>query len=237
MIGKIGLMDKARPFLHYLEEWYDTLPSMSLEEIIGDAPDKVALFSIDMINGFCREGPLASPRVDALTQPVVDIFRRAYDLGVRALVFTQDSHDPNTPEFEAYPPHCIAGTPESETIVELQELPFQDNITTIPKNSISSHIATTLDEWMQAHPQMTTFIVVGDCTDLCVYSAAMHLRLQANALNIQRRVIVPAKAVDTYDIPVSVAQEAGICAHEGDLHHVMFLHHMALNGIEVIAEI
>jgi len=26
----------------------------------------------------------------------------------------------------------------------------------------------------------------------------------------------------------------GIYAHDGDLHHVMFLHHMAQNGVEVM---
>ena len=44
-----------------------------------------------------------------------------------------------------------------------------------------------------------------------------------------------ADAVDTFDTPVSVARELGIRAHDGDLHHVLFLHHMASNGIEVVS--
>ena len=32
---------------------------------------------------------------------------------VRDFALTQDTHDPNTPEFEAYPPHCLRGTAES----------------------------------------------------------------------------------------------------------------------------
>jgi hypothetical protein len=50
-------------------------------------------------------------------------------------------------------------------------------------------------------------------------------------------VIVPADAVDTFDTPVSVARELGIKAHDGDLHHVLFLHHMALNGVEVVKKL
>lgn len=231
------LAETARPFLDYLDSWYGNLPEASLAEIVGDAPEQVALFSIDMINGFCREGPLSSPRVGELAGPVAEVFRRAHDLGVRAFVLAQDAHPPDAVEFEAYPPHGIAGTPESQTITELQSLPFADTMTIIPKNSINAFMGTTLEGWMQEHRQVNTFVIVGDCSDLCVYSAVMYLRTHANAHGLKRRIIVPAHAVNTYDIPVEAAREAGIFAHDGDLHHVMFLHHMALNGVEVVARV
>jgi nicotinamidase-related amidase len=234
---QLQLIDTARPFLAYLEDWYNQLPGVPLAEIIGTEPDRVALFSVDMVNGFCKEGPLAGERVGALAQPVADMFQRAYDLGVRAMVLTQDTHDPNTPEFQAYPPHCVAGTPESDTIAELKNLPFANELHIVPKNSLSSHIGTGLDAWLAERPQLETFIVVGDCTDLCVYSSAMHLRLYANAHNMQRRVIVPAETVDTFDTPVSVAREVGIKAHDANLHHALFLHHMAMNGVEVVKQL
>ncbi len=227
----------AEPFLRYLEAWYAALPAADLAEIVGPHPERVAVCSIDMIDGFCTEGPLAGPRVQALIPRVVEVFTRAHELGVRNFVLAQDTHDPDTPEFKAYPPHCIRGTAESRTVRELVELPFATMLTTIEKNSLSSHIGTGLGDWLRARPQLDSFIIVGDCTDLCVYSVAMHLRLEANALNLQRRVIVPASAVDTFDTPVSVARDLGIMAHDGDLHHVLFLHHMAQNGVEVVAEL
>ncbi|MGQ9614381.1 MAG: cysteine hydrolase family protein [Chloroflexus sp.] len=229
-----NLSQRSTPFLDYLEAWYANLPQVDLTTIVGNTPECVALCSIDMINGFCKEGPLAGPRVGALIEPVVQLFQRAYDLGVRAFVLTQDTHDPATPEFAAYPPHCLAGTAESQTIRELAELPFADQIVVIEKNSLSSHLGTRFGSWLAEHPQLDTFVLVGDCTDLCVYSAAMHLRLEANALNLKRRVIVAANAVDTFDTPVEVAHNLGIYAHDGDLHHVLFLHHMAQNGVEVM---
>ncbi|MFV9507522.1 MAG: cysteine hydrolase family protein [Oscillochloridaceae bacterium umkhey_bin13] len=230
-----NLATQATPFLAYLDEWYAQLPAMDLATIIGDHPERVAMISVDMINGFCKTGPLAGPRVGALIEPVVNLFRRAYDLGVRNFVLTQDTHDPATPEFAAYPPHCVAGTPESQTVHELATLPFAEAFAIVEKNSLSSHLGTRFAVWLAEHPQLETFIIIGDCTDLCVYSAAMHLRLEANALNLTRRVIVPAAAVDTFDTPVTVARELGIYAHDGDLHHVLFLHHMAQNGVEVVA--
>lgn len=235
--SRMGLADKSRPFLAYLDDWYEHLEDVGLAEIVGEQPEQVAVFSIDMVNGFCKEGPLAGPRVNALIEPVVQVFQRAYELGVRAFVLAQDTHDPDTPEFAAYPPHCVAGTSESQTVSEIRDLPFADAITVVEKNSISPEVGTNLNEWMEEHRQVSTFLLVGDCTDLCVYTAAMWLRFQANAHNLQRRVIVPAMGVDTFDTPVSVARQAGILAHDGDLHHVLFLHHMALNGVEVVARV
>jgi nicotinamidase-related amidase len=231
----INLIERSQPFLAYLENWYTNLPAKQLAEVIGSQPERVAVVSIDVINGFCVSGPLASARVGRIAKPVADLFARAYTLGVRQFVLTQDTHDPETPEFGAYPPHCVKGTAESEAVDELKELPFYDTITIVEKNSINSIIGTSMGAWLAANPQVDTFIIVGDCSDLCTYQAAMHLRLEANAGNLQRRVIVAADAVDTFDTPVEVAQQLGIKAHDGDLHHVLFLHHMELNGVEVVA--
>jgi nicotinamidase-related amidase len=232
-----NLAESSRPFLAYLDEWYAALPELPLGQVVGREPERVALISIDVINGFCVEGPLAAERVGRIVQPVADLFARAYALGVRHFALTQDTHDPNTPEFGAYPPHCLKGTAESEAVDALKALPFYDAIKIVPKNSISSHIGTDLGMWIMMRQRVDTFVVVGDCSDLCTYQAAMQLRLEANAGNFTRRVIVPADAVDTFDTPVSLARELGIKAHDGDLHHVLFLHHMALNGVEVVRKL
>ncbi len=237
MPNRIQLADRARPFLSYLDDWYSNLRDLPLEELLGGEPERVALVSIDVINGFCKTGPLASPRIDRIAQPVADLFARAHALGVRNLVLTQDTHDPATPEFAAYPPHCLRGTEESEAVPELKALPFYNELTIFFKNSTNSHHSTGFGAWIAERPQLDRFVVVGDCSDLCTYQAAMQLRLEANAANIQRRVIVPAALVETFDTPVSVARELGIRAHDGDLHHMLFLHHMALNGVEVVRDL
>jgi nicotinamidase-related amidase len=234
MPTKINLLDRSRPFLAYLEEWYNGLPELPLGELIAGEPGRVAVISIDVINGFCKSGPLASDRVGRIARPVAELFEHAYALGVRSFALTQDTHDPNTPEFSAYPPHCVRGTAESEAVDELKALPFFADVAIFPKNSINSYLGTGLGAWLRERPQVDRFVVVGDCSDLCTYQAAMHLRLEANAENLARRVVVPVDAVDTFDTPVAVARELGIKAHDGDLHHALFLHHMAMNGVEVV---
>jgi hypothetical protein len=124
MPARMNLADHTRPFLTYLDEWFGALQNVPLADIIAGEPERVAVLSIDVINGFCKSGPLASERVGRIARPVADLLMHAYTLGVRNFVLTQDAHDPQTPEFEAYPPHCIAGSAESDTVEELKALPF-----------------------------------------------------------------------------------------------------------------
>ncbi|MBA3277102.1 MAG: cysteine hydrolase [Chloroflexia bacterium] len=220
----------------FVREWLATIRPASFEEAIPE-PAAAAIFSADMINGFLHFGPLASDRVKALAEPVTSLFERAWAHGVRNFVLCQDTHHPETPEFEAYPPHCLADSPESETIPELASLPFAGAFTIIEKNSLSPSIGTALDDWLAKHPEVTTAIVVGDCTDLCTYQLAMYLRMRANALNMAGyTVIVPTNAVATFDIPHTDAESASN-AHPAEFFHEVFLYHMAQNGIEVVTSI
>lgn len=231
------LIEQSRPFLNYVVEWKEGLQPKPLAEIVNNQPENVAVISVDVINGFCYEGALASPRVATIVEPIVTLFQKSYQAGVRNFILTQDTHPEDSVEFESYPPHCIRGTRESETVDKFKELPFFDQFQVLPKQSINSAIGTDLEPWLAAHPQVNTFIAVGDCTDLCTYQLAMHLKLRGNARNEKVRVIVPEDCVDTYDLPVPVATEIGAIPHDGDLLHYIFLYHMRLNGIEVVAKV
>jgi len=226
----------AAPFLIFLDGWLAQLPALPAAEAMP-IPKNTAILSVDIINGFCYEGPLASPRVAGIVEPVTRLFERAWQRGVRSFVLTQDTHEPEAVEFAQWPAHCVRGTREAETVEAFTRLPFFSEMTVMEKNSIQPALNTGLDAWIETHPQIDTFIVVGDCTDLCVYQLAMHVRLDANARQIKRRVILPEDCVQTYDMPVETAQSLGILPHPGDLIHAMFLYHMALNGVEVVSSI
>ncbi|GER86973.1 nicotinamidase [Dictyobacter vulcani] len=231
-------MARANLFMQAIVDWEQQLPDLSWQELAGvTRVGQAAVFSIDMINGFCHKGALASPRVEAIIPMVVDVFEGAYAAGVRDFILAQDSHTPESVEFASFPPHCQAGTSEAENIPELANLPFADLYKIVPKNSLSAFHGTGLGNWLEERADLQVAIVVGDCTDLCVYQTAMHLRLHANAHNLPLRVIVPANAVHTYDTPVATAAELGIHAHDSEVLHLLFLHHMSLNGIEVVRAI
>ena len=230
------LAEQAQPFLAYLQNWQENLPTLSFVEAFPQ-PRQSAILSVDVIQGFCYEGPLSSPRVAGIVAPITRLFEQAWQHGVRNIVLTQDTHEPEAVEFAQWPAHCVRGTSEAETVSAFKSLPFFNQMTIFEKNSIASGLNTGLNAWLADHPQVDTFVVVGDCTDLCTYQLAMHLRLEANARQLQRRVIVPANCVQTYDRPVEVAREQGGLPHPGDLLHAIFLYHMLLNGVEVCGQV
>ena len=226
-------------FVEHLVRWQDALTPLSWEALCEEAggADHVAVLSIDMICGFVDRGPLSSPRVAGLVEPIRASLERAHALGVRNLVFMQDAHPPDSPEFATLPPHCVAGTDEAEMIAELASLPFAPSFTIFPKTTIDSQHGTGLEAWLMARPHLRRIVVVGDCTDLCVYQAVMFVHLRNIAGRYGYQVVVPASCVETYDLPVAVAQELGAFAHDGDLLHRVFLHQMALNGVRVVASL
>lgn len=233
---KKRLTDSSQSFLEYLEDWLENVPALQADKLFAQ-PDKTAVLAVDVINGFIRSGPLASERVEEIIPHVTHLMKTAWQHGVTHILHATDSHEPDAVEFDAWPPHCIRGTEDSEPVDELKALPFADKILRIPKNTIASGLATELEDWIIIHPEVDTYVVVGDVTDLCVYQLAMFLRLEANVRHEQRRVIIPQNCVQTYERTVATAQQEGGFAHDGDLLQTVFLYHMALNGIEVIKEI
>ena len=233
------LRERSAPYLDFVESWLEALPNLPLYSIFSTSgsPERVAIVSVDLIVGFCHSGPLSSPRVAGILPTVQRLFERAHEAGIDKIALAQDTHRPDAEEFGSYPPHCVVDTEESMTVPELTSLPFADHFTIIEKNSISSIIEPAFTDWESANGPFATYIVVGDCTDLCVYQAAMALKLRSVAQHLGHRVIVPADCVETYDISVETARQVGGPPHDGDLLHRVFLHSMAQNGIDVVGRI
>ncbi len=232
-----SLIEQSRPFLAWLVEWERGLPALRWADLVGEVPpEHISLFCVDMNNGFCHEGNLASPRVHDLIPGVRRLFEDAHRAGVRQFVLPQDTHHADAQEFHDFPLHCVEGTLEAETVAELQELPFADLFQVFPKNSISAWPGTGLEAWLDTQAGLGAVVICGDCTDLCVYDLVMYLKRRANARQQPLRVIVPANTVQTYDVPVAAARQIGALPHDGDLLHLIFLYHMRLNGADVVRE-
>jgi len=229
---------QSRPFIEYMLNWYNGLESISIGELTAGNPENVGIVSVDVIKGFCDVGPLSSPRINEIVEPIATLFSDAWAAGIRDIALAQDAHPEDAVEFSSYAPHCVRGTEEAETVETFKALPFFDEIEVIPKNCIDAGQASAFNAWLDARPQITTWIVVGDCSDLCTHQLALHLRLRANQQQMRGvRVIVPVNTVDTYDTPVEAAEALGIPAHNADFLHVTFLYHMMTNGVEVYSEV
>ena len=119
----VNLATQSQEFLNYLDDWLEALPNLAGAEVFSQ-PDRCAIISVDVVNGFCAFGVLSSPRVGAIAAPIAAFFERAWESGVRKIILTQDTHEPDAVEFANFPPHCVRGTPEAEPVDQFKALPF-----------------------------------------------------------------------------------------------------------------
>jgi len=215
------LRDQATRQAELLERWMADLPDLTLDA----PPARVAVVCVDLIEGFTRLGPLASPRVTAIIPEVTGLIRRLLDAGVPAanVVLVQDEHPADAREFAAYPPHCVAGTPEADAVAELRALPEFAGFRHFRKNSIASHTSSEFRVWLEA-ADFDVVVALGDVTDLCLYTLALHLVTDGMARQLARQVVVPEPCTQTWDAP----------GHPGDLYHALFLHQLERNGVRVV---
>src|SRR3990172_5515063 len=143
----------------------------------------------DMVRGFCEEGHnlYIGPAIREIIPRIQRLLQQEKDRDSH-VIFLCDTHDPDDLEFRMFPPHCIRGTEEPEIIPELGE--FADEV--IPKRRFSGFFGTNLaDRLRQLNPEK--IILLGDCTNICVYFTA------ADARALDYEVEVPADCVATFD--------------------------------------
>jgi len=206
--------------LDELNAWQNGLKALKFNEIFKNGSEKVAFISVDMINGFCSEGALANKRVGELSGLIADTFKLAREkFGLKNFILIQDAHDANSSEFESFPAHAIKGDTQAQAVDEIRNLDFFSEMKTFYKNSLSIAYSQEFNKFIS---KFDSFVIMGDCTDMCIYQLVSHLRLSANEYNQKREIIVPANLVQTYDA----------VGHSGDFYQNVFLHHMqmALNA-------
>lgn len=217
MKSKKAFLSEAYTALEGIYDMVTEAEAMALSDLQAE---KTALVMVDMINGFVKEGALSSPRVLGINDQIAALNASCAALGMQRLAFA-DCHTMESPEFTAYPPHCLKGTAESQITDEIAQT---DGYLLIPKNSTNGFLEPLFQQWWAAHPQVDTFLIVGDCTDLCVYQFAVTLKTEWNRLNKNSQVIVPVNLVETYDLGL----------HNGDLMQALALYSMQTNGVRLV---
>ena len=231
--------------LEYIDSFLKKTKILKLKDLANTIyENRVFLVCVDVLNGFCKEGKLASPLIFEIVEPIAKLTSLFLAEGFLAenLIFLNDSHLEDAVEFKVFPPHCIRGSKEAALVDELKQYMSISRI--FLKNSLTAIFSKNKDgefffEFLknQFLQGKCVFLVVGDCTDLCIYHNAMAIKLYANELNFDIDVVVSLKHVRTYDLKVQEALKSGVYAHEGEFFHKVFLYHMALNGIEIVLDI
>lgn len=148
-----------------------------------------AILVIDMLRGFLEEGyPLFCGDTARHIIPNIKQLLDNETAGNSQFFFICDSHAPDDAEFQMFPPHCVAGTAESEIIPELSQ--YRGDF--IPKTRYSGFFGTDLEEQLQIlTPEK--LIVCGVCTHICVMHTVADARLRGYTVE------VPADCVASFD--------------------------------------
>jgi len=118
-------------------------------------------------------------------QQLIDEFRREG----APVVFVQDTHVPNDPEFRLWPPHCVKGTKGHELLPELGARPADLHV---EKPHYSAFHSTNLAQLLH-NAGVNEVHLTGDCTSICVLFTA------ADAFNHGLQVVVHRDAVADFD--------------------------------------
>jgi len=128
---------------------------------------ETALIVIDMLNDFVLEGaPLEVPASRALI-PVLDAAVTEAKRAGAPVVYVCDAHHPDDEEFQAWPKHCVKGTPGAEVVEPLRGR--EDHH--VEKTRYSGFYGTDLEDRLR-RGGITRLVIAGILTDICVYFTA-----------------------------------------------------------------
>lgn len=161
------------------------------------------LITIDMINGFVKEGTLASKSIMRIVPRQIELLKEAIDDDKTGMVFIRDSHSTDAIEFNTYPSHCVEGTKETEVIDELSE--YEKYGLTYLKNSTNLIFAPRIQADLIKFDNLEKIRLIGCLSEVCVENGAIGLRTFFDQLNKDVQVCVHADAIDTFDAPGHVA--------------------------------
>ena len=185
-------------------------------------PEKTELIIVDVVNGFVRQGAMASPLVEDIIPPIVSLMEKCKSRGIPMTAFA-DCHSESCAEFSAFPPHCIENTPESEIVDEIKAA---GGYTLIKKNSTNGFHEDDFKKHIAASGR-DTFILTGDCTDICVLQLGLALKTWFTQQDKNVDIIIPMDCAETYDSP----------AHDADFMNIAAYKIMKDSGIKFVLEI
>ncbi len=206
-----------------MQQWFSSVLSAKEIPLSAFKEDSTALVVVDMINGFAVSGALCSANTASIVPQVEQLMQACRRKGI-PMVFFADSHSKDSPEFQSYPVHCLAGEEESRPVEVLEQV---GGYTLIPKASTNGFLEPAFQQWLKEHPKVDQFIITGCCTDICVQQFALTVKTDFNRRCLPSRVVVPAELTATYDAS----------GHPAALTELASYHNMATSGVEIVSHI
>lgn len=203
----------------FAQSFIDSLESLETITIESYSKEETMVVMIDMINGFCKFGPLSSPFVNNMV-PLMSNFIDRTILAKIPIVSYRDSHPAEATEFKQYPPHCIAGTEESALVDEL----VRPELIDVPKNSTNGFLAKNPLELVPSD-KIKHIFVIGCVTDICVRDFTATMNKYLEEINQKAQIYVIENLVDTFHIE-------GV--HDRQVEHVLALYQLKNSGVNLV---
>ncbi|MCM1330522.1 MAG: cysteine hydrolase [Ruminococcus sp.] len=184
----------------------NALGSMDFSQIPAEG---TAMVIVDAVNGFIREGAMSSPRIEEIIPNIVELMKKCKAKSIPIAAFA-DCHGENCAEFESFPPHCVKGTSEAEIVDEIKA---EGGYKLIEKNSTNGFHEQAFRDCLEKNGK-SRFIVVGDCTDICVLQFCLSLKTYFTQKNMRSEIIIPLNCVETYDAPYHEAGFMSLAAYK-----------------------
>lgn len=175
------------------------IPEIPWAEGVEIPARKSAVLVVDMQNDFVHEkGALRVPAAAATVEPIRALLAKARAAGA-TVIFTQDWHAPDDPEFRVWPPHCVAGTWGAEIVAELAP---QQGEPMVHKTTYDPFYQTDLEEILRARG-IEHLVIVGTVANICVLHAAGSAALRGLKLIIPKDCV---SALTEFDLLAAFRQ-------------------------------
>lgn len=186
-------------FLMKIKELVES-PEIEVKDKVLVNPAKAAVIVVDMQNDFVRRnGKLYVPDAEKTIEPIAKLLAKARASGAR-VIYTQDWHFKNDPEFAIWGEHCVMDTWGADIVEELKPQPGD---IVIRKRRYDAFFGTDLDYVLRHVAKADTLIIVGTVANICVLHTA-----GSAALNWYR-VVVPIdgiSALNRFDYLLALRQ-------------------------------
>ena len=160
---------------------------------------KTAVMVIDMQNDFIKEkGKLYVPRSESLIEPIKSLLNAARDAGA-TIIYTQDWHHEDDPEFEVWGEHALAGSWGAEIVEELKP---KEGEFIVRKPSYDAFYGTPLEHILR-YRGLENLILTGVLANICVLHTAGSAAMRGYRLMVPVDCIL---ALNEFDYALSLRQ-------------------------------
>ncbi len=175
------------------------VPEYEVQGKVAVDPKRAALVVVDMQNDFVDpKGALFVPTSRETIPAIQRLLEKARGAGM-TVVFTQDWHAPDDPEFTIWGRHAVADTWGSEVIPELAP---REGEARVHKQAYDAFFGTDLDALLR-EKGVRDVIVCGTVANICVHYTAASAALRGY------RVILPKDAISAltpFDMEATLRQ-------------------------------